>query len=223
MTDILIVAPHPDDESLGCGGAILKHIAQGDRVHWVIATEMNTSSGYSADQLAQRDQEIEKVAQAYPFSSVHRLGVSTAKLDAVPFNQLVEKVATVVRATEPTVLYLPHPIDAHSDHRILFEACCSCTKWFRHPSVRQVLVYETLSETDFGLNPGIEPFRPNVWVDISSYLDRKIEILGLYPTEFGQHPFPRSVANIRAQANVRGSQSGFEAAEAFMLLKDLRP
>jgi LmbE family N-acetylglucosaminyl deacetylase len=102
---------------------------------------------------------------------------------------------------------------------VVFNAVAAGTKWFRHPSVRRVLAYETLSETDFGLNasPG---FKPNVFVDITHFIDKKIEAANVYASELGKFPFPRSPEAIRALASVRGATSGFQAAEAFELLRE---
>ena len=95
----------------------------------------------------------------------------------------------------------------------------ACSKWFRYPSVKRVLAYETLSETNFNLNPNAT-FNPNYFIDISEYLERKLEVLAIYRSELGVFPFPRSAEAIRALATYRGSSSGFVAAEAFQLLRE---
>jgi N-acetylglucosamine malate deacetylase 1 len=118
--------------------------------------------------------------------------------------------------------YLPFPGDVHSDHEVVFDACVACSKSFRYPFIRRILAYETLSETEFGISPEVSGFRPNLWVDISSYMVQKIEIMKMYEGEMGEHPFPRSERNIRALATVRGARSGQQSAEAFMILEELR-
>jgi LmbE family N-acetylglucosaminyl deacetylase len=102
---------------------------------------------------------------------------------------------------------------------VVFDAVASCTKWFRYPSINRILAYETLSETDFGLSTE-QAFRPNVFVDIESFLDRKLQAMEVYKSEMGEFPFPRSREAIRALAAVRGAASGFKAAEAFELLRE---
>ena len=101
----------------------------------------------------------------------------------------------------------------------MFDAASACCKWFRYPSVRRVLAYETLSETEFGLDPDTG-FHPNVFVDIRPFLERKIELLQIYESEIGEFPFLRSATAVRALAQYRGATAGFEAAEAFKLLID---
>lgn len=215
MKTVLVVAPHPDDETLGCGGTLLRHIAAGDAVHWLVLTALPEGSTLSPD-------VFDQVGAAFGFAGVHRLELPDARLDTVPLADLISRISPVVRRVEPATIYLPHPGDAHTDHRAAFDAAIACTKSFRYPSVRRVLVYETLSETDFGLDPDRGGFRPNVYVDITAHLERKLEILRLcYPGEMGEHPFPRNEGALRAMAALRGAVAGCPAAEAFLLLKEI--
>ncbi len=222
MSTVLVVAPHPDDESLGCGGTLLRHIAEGDSVHWIIVTTMTVSQGFSEDRIATRNAEIDSVASAYGFSEVHRIGLPTTRLDTLAVGDLVGAIGKVFQAIRPDTVYLPYRNDVHSDHVAVFDATTSCCKSFRHPSVKRVYAYETLSETEFGLRPEDPGFRPNLFIDISGRVERKIQILNLYAGEMGDYPFPRSEECVRAQAVLRGSQAGVHAAEAFMVLKEIR-
>lgn len=221
MNKVLVIAPHPDDETLGCGGALLKHNSNGDKTFWLIVTNATEDIGYTVEKIMQRSQEIKKVSKAYKFSSVYECGFTTTRLDAVPLTDIIEKFSEIFQQIEPDIVYLPYRGDVHTDHRIVFDAASSCLKWFRYPSVKRALAYETLSETDFALNPETNAFRPNVFIDISTFLDKKIEIMKMYSGESGDFPFPRSDEAIRAQAALRGVASGFKAAEAFMLLKEI--
>ena len=220
MTErILVVAPHPDDELLGCGGSLLRWRQEGAEIDWLLVTSITEEHGWPAERVASRTDEIRRVAAAAGFRRTIELGLPTARLDEQPLSALIQRVGEVMRDCEPSVVLLPSPGDAHSDHRVVFDAVSACTKWFRYPSVRRVLAYETLSETDFGLDPAAA-FIPNVFVDISAQLDRKLELLGIYASELGAHPFPRSLEAVRALAQVRGAASGFAAAEAFQLLRE---
>jgi LmbE family N-acetylglucosaminyl deacetylase len=122
---------------------------------------------------------------------------------------------------KPNIVYLPFSGDVHSDHRVVFDAAASCTKWFRSPWIKRVLVYETLSETDMSLPLDSNRFAPNVYEDVSAFLKKKIYIMNIYKSEVGDFPFPRSDESMSALAKLRGSQSGFNAAEGFMLLKEI--
>ena len=220
MSIVLVVAPHPDDETLGCGGTLLRHRSKGDELHWLVVTQLDAER-YSTERVAGRQQEIVEVVAAYGFASVTQLKFETTRLDRVPLDEIVSAVGDVVATVKPEVIYLPFPGDAHTDHRIVYQAASAATKWFRHSSVRRVLACEILSETDFGLAPDALPFKPNSYVDISSWLDKKLEIMYRCAGEMGKHPFPRSETAIRALASLRGAQCGTEAAEAFMVLKEI--
>lgn len=220
MSIVLVAAPHPDDETLGCGGTIVRHVADGDEVHWMIATDMSGPE-YSPARAGAREREIDAVAAHYGFAGVHRLGFPAATLDAVPMAERVAAVSQVVRAVAPATVYLPSPGDAHSDHAALFEAAQACTKWFRYPSVRRVRIFETLSETGFCLDPRVAVFRPNLFVDISGHLDAKLAALAIYAGETGEHPFPRSAHAVRALADLRGTAAGVAHAEAFESVREV--
>ena len=138
-------------------------------------------------------------------------------LDTLSMSQIIEKISFVYKEIEPEIIYIPFSHDVHTDHQIISKAFQSTSKWFRSPYVNKILMYETLSETEFNF---IEKrrFSPNIFIDISKYLDKKIEIMNMYKSEVSNFPFPRSEKSIRALAALRGSQCGFEAAESFELV-----
>ncbi|MBR9973731.1 PIG-L deacetylase family protein [Magnetospirillum sulfuroxidans] len=222
MSVVLAVAPHPDDETLGYGGTLLRHRAEGDQIHWLIVTAVSPEFGWSAQRMAERATAIDNMAADYSFASVTQLGLPTARLDTLPLSDLVATVAQVIETIRPDTVYTPHSGDVHSDHRLVFQAVAAATKTFRSPYVRRLLVCEIQSETDFAVQPDRLPFQPNVFVDITPYLSRKIALLSHFASEMGVFPFPRSAEAIRALAMCRGAQAGVAAAEAFMLLKEIR-
>lgn len=220
MTErVLAIAPHPDDETLGCGGTLLRMAASGAALAWLIVTRISEEDGFTPQRVQGRDAEIEKVAGLLGFSEVFRLSLPTRQLDVLPMADLIEQFSGVFQAFKPEHVFLPHRSDVHSDHRVVFDAGAACAKWFRYPSVRRLLSYETISETDFCLDTRA-PFQPNCFVDITDYLERKLEVLAAYESELGVFPFPRSIEAVRALAAVRGAASGFAAAEAFQLLRE---
>lgn len=218
----LVIAPHPDDELLGCGGTLLRRVAEGGTIGWLLMTAITEEAGWQPEKVTQRASEIQRVREGLGVDSedFFPLGFPTAELDSIPMSSMISRISDVFKQFEPEEVLLPYPGDVHSDHRTTFEAACACTKWFRYPSLRRILVYETPSETDFGIDPRDSGFRPNVFVDISQHIDRKLELLPIYESEMGEFPFPRSEQALKALAQVRGSQAGFEAAEAFMLLRE---
>jgi len=217
--NVLFVAPHPDDETLGCGGVIQKHKADGDRIYWLIITKAYEDDGFDRTRIEEREHEIRSVAQQYGFEQTFRLDLRTVALDAYPLKDVVSAIGKVIRETEASILYLPNASDVHSDHAVVFNASWSCCKSFRYPLVREVYVYETLSETEFAAPYAHKGFHPNTFVDITPYLDQKNAILNVYASEVGDHPFPRSAENVAALATLRGAQIGVRYAEAFVCLK----
>lgn len=216
---ILVVAPHPDDEVLGCGGTLLRRRAEGAELGWLIVTGISEQTGWPAEQVQQRDHEIAQVASQIGFSQVFNLRLPTAQLDRFPMKELIDQFSAVFKSFQPEELLLPNRSDVHTDHRIVFDAAAACAKWFRYPSVRRVLAYETISETEFCLE-GDCVFQPNCFVDISDFLEQKLQIMAIYQSELGIFPFPRSGEAVRALATLRGGTSGFMAAEAFQLLRE---
>lgn len=210
----VVVAPHPDDETLGCGGTLLREVAAGRALHWLLMTATPIKTDVEC-----QSEEIEAVKLAYPFQEKHWMHWPATHLDEGGLGGLVSPLGIVLRSICPEIVYLPYPGDAHSDHRVTFEAVSACVKWFCLPSVRRVLCYETLSSTESAVNPW-GCFKPNVYVDITEVLERKLEIAALYRSQMGEFPFPRSEGGIRALAAVRGLESGYKAAEAFMLLRE---
>jgi LmbE family N-acetylglucosaminyl deacetylase len=160
-----------------------------------------------------------EISQAYSFAETFQLELPSAQLDVVPMKELVAAISEVFASFQPNEIFVPHYGDVHSDHQAVFKAVASSSKWFRNPSINRILAYETPSETDFGLKPN-ESFSPNVFIDISPYLQQKIDAMRIYESELGQHPFPRSEESIRALATIRGASSGFDFAEAFQLLRE---
>lgn len=219
---VMVIAPHPDDETLGAGGAILRHIDEGQPVTWVIVTKARIEDGFDEDLIHRRDELKKQVCAAYGFRDVIDLEFPASALDRVDDKALVGALGEAIAQTKAETIYLPSSTDAHSDHRIVFQAAISASKVFRQPTVKRILAMEIPSETNFGIDPSTMPFRPNHYVDISSYIDRKLEILELYQSELGAPPFPRSLETVKALARLRGDEAGAMASEGFMLIKEIR-
>jgi LmbE family N-acetylglucosaminyl deacetylase len=227
MNKILVVAVHPDDETLGCGGTLLKHKADGDEIYWLILTTIkngykNWDLGFSKEVIKKREYEIKRVAELYNFDGVYKLEFPTMRIDEISMSNLIKKISDIFLEVKPNVIYLPFKDDVHSDHRKVFEATFSCTKSFRYPFIKQVYMMETLSETEFAPSLKENSFVPNVFVDITQFLEKKIQIMKVFKSEIKEHPFPRSVENIKALAIFRGATAGVKYAESFMLLKEIR-
>jgi N-acetylglucosamine malate deacetylase 1 len=216
---ILVVAPHADDETLGCAGTLLKHKSIGDKIFWLVATTIDGSDKFSKDKVRNRSELIKTVSSFYDFDYTYSLNFKSAQLDEYTDSQLIEKFSHIINEVKPEIIYSPYPGDIHTDHRAVFSTIHACTKSFRYPYVKEVYCYETLSETNFSINPLHNTFRPNFYVDISRFLKRKLEIIDLYNEEMGEFPFPRNKRLVKAISDLRGSEAGVMAAEAFIQLK----
>ena len=219
---VLAIAAHPDDETLGCGGSLLKHCEAGDQIYWLVVTKAHEPE-WSASELERKSEEIHQVSEAYGVKKCFELGFPTMALDIVPLSELIDKIRSAIDEVKPHVVYITHEGDVHSDHRIVFSATMSVLKPFymARLGVSRILSYETISSTEAAPGAPERAFVPNVFSDITPYTDRKLEIMGLYESEIQPDPKPRGPSAIRAQARYRGAAIGVEYAEAFRLVREL--
>ncbi len=218
--NVLFISVHPDDETLGCGGTILKHKALGDIINWLNITDIDNNHplGFTSEVVRERQITIDRVKDNYGFIKSKNLKFYPILLDTVGLSSLIKKINETINEIQPDTLYIPNRSDVHSDHRVSFQAIYPCTKNFRYPFIRQVMMYETLSETEFAPALVENAFIPNTFVDISDYIDKKIEIMKIYETEIMPDPLPRSAHAIKGLAAFRGSRIGVKYAEAFMCI-----
>ena len=224
MNKVLVIAVHPDDETLGCGGTLLKHKAHGDEIYWLVLTgpRKGDHRAFSDEFIAKRDALVDRVSEAYGFKDTIKLNLPTQMLHSLDLKDIIIRISDVFKKLEPEIIYMMYNNDVHSDHRVAFDAAYSCTKSFRYPFIKQILMIEALSETDFALATQAAFFVPNVYVDISPYIDNKLEIMSMFEGELMEEPYPRSLSSIKALARVRGSRAGVMYAEAFQLLYERR-
>lgn len=218
---VMIIAVHPDDETLGCGGTILKHICNNDEVCWLTLTDVLNEYGYSNMDIKREHEVVEKVNNAYGFKEIFNLGFPAGNIHLISFEKIISKISEVINKIKPEIIYMPNRSDVHTDHQISVKAIWSCTKAFRYPFIKKILMYECVSETDAAPALPENVFIPNVFSDISDHIEKKIEILKLYDSEIGEPPFSRSIENIKALARYRGSTVNTQFAEAFMLVREI--
>jgi LmbE family N-acetylglucosaminyl deacetylase len=216
---LLVISSHPDDETLGAGGTLLRYKKEGSAVFWLNITDMKAEYGYPQDKVISRSEEIKAVKNAYGFEELINLGLRPAGLDQYPLNDIIEKIAMTISNLKPDTLIIPYQHDPHSDHQIVFRASFAAAKSFRQSSLKRVMMMQVQSDSDFTVYN--EGFLANVYVDISEYIANKLDILSIYKSELGEHPFPRSMTAVKAQAALNGVQANCEAAEAFILLKEI--
>lgn len=218
--NVAVVCAHADDETLGCGGTILKHVAAGDRVSWVLFSSP-TPPLFSAEFIARRKRDIGLVSDAYGFNQTFELGFPAAGLDNVEERALIDAVAGVFRTIAPDILYVVNRGDVHSDHRCVFDATWIAAKPLRGRFPARIMAFETPSSSNLAPPTAERAFLPQGYCDITPYLQGKINILKMYETEIMPFPGARSAEAMAALARYRGSSISVEAAEAFMIYRDI--
>ena len=215
---VLVVAPHPDDETLGVGGTIAKYSAQGDEVFVLIV------SGHLPPIYSRKAYE-ETVSEAYSAFSV--LGVKKSEFLEIPATMIGDqplhevngRISKVVNDFNPHIVLCPYP-DRHIDHRLVFDSVMVATRPVGvGKDIKIVAAYETLSETHWNA-PHIEPnFTPNWVVDISDHISKKLNALECYKSQISEFPGPRSIEAVDALAKFRGSQAGFGFGEGLHIVR----
>jgi LmbE family N-acetylglucosaminyl deacetylase len=224
---VLVIAAHPDDEVLGCGGTASRLVREGCDVHFAILGEGITSR-HAERGAADTHQMSELHRQAH--SAAAKVGVKNVclhrlpdnRLDTVPLLDVVKLVEDLIANIKPEVIYTHHAGDLNVDHGVIHRAVLTATRPVAGQLVREIYAFEVPSSTEWSFQR-IEPsFRPNVFVDITHTLDAKIAAMECYETEARQFPHPRSPEALRALATRWGSVVGCAAAEAFELVRSIR-
>jgi LmbE family N-acetylglucosaminyl deacetylase len=225
MSTVLVVAPHPDDEVFGAGGSVLRHLADGDDVHVVICTRGDRAR-FGAEQVERVQAEAREVHAFLRVTGSHFLDLPAARLDNIPSADINEALASVFQTVRPDTVYVPHVGDVHRDHQLIFQAAMVCsrpcgTDFPVGPCPTRILAYETVSETDWYAASITPPFVPNVFVDITPHVDKKLEACALYASQIQPAPHQRSIEALRALSITRGHAMGLRHAEAFMLVRQI--
>lgn len=217
---VLVIAPHPDDEILGCGGTIARLVAEGHEVHVAIAT-VGKPPAFSAEGVARVKSEMEAAHAQLGVVATHQLDLPAAALDTVPAARINAAVGVLVESVAPDTLLLPFFGDIHGDHQLVFTAAMVAARPRHAAAPAQILAYETLSETNWYAPPTTPPFIPNVFIDISAHLDSKLDAFRKFQSQVRPFPEERSIEAIEALARLRGSTVFLNAAEAFMNLRSI--
>ena len=216
---ILVVSPHPDDETLGAGGTLLKLKKMGHDIYWLNVTDMRPGDGWGEERVAHRQEQISAVNAHYGFAKLYNLAFPPAKLGDMKESLIIGALKCVYDEVQPKWLIIPGNYDAHSDHRVVYNCCMAAAKTFRAPYIKRITTMEIISETEFGYQK--EKFEPNFFVDITDELEGKIEAMKIYDTEIEKEPFPRSLANLRALSIFRGGEIQAKCAEAFCIVRQI--
>lgn len=210
---ILVIGAHPDDEVLGVGGTICKHVSDGDDVYVCIVTKAYEPQ-WSKEYIEKKIQEQKQVDNLLNIKKRFNLDFPTVKLNTLPHGELNKMVTNVVRDVNPDVVYTHFEGDLNYDHSLIYRSTLVAT---RPPNKIKLFSYEVLSETEWG----IKLLKPNIWVDIKEFLNKKIEVFQKYKSEIKDFPHPRSIEGIKVLATKRGMEVCLEYAEAFKLIREI--
>lgn len=219
---ILVVAAHSDDEALGCGGTIARHVAEGDTVHVVfLADGVSSRQGVDSQELECRLGATEHARQVLGIKTTTFLGLPDNQLDSLPLIEIIRLFEQVIRQINPQTIYTHHYGDLNIDHRIAHQTVMTACRATPESSVKEILTFEVMSSTEWS-SVGLAPFLPNLFVDISAYMEIKLQALNAYALEMRSAPHSRSLAHLNILARHRGHSMGVEAAEAFMVMRMIR-
>ncbi len=222
--NILVIAPHCDDEILGCGGIMAKKIAAGNNVYVAIVT----NGHLGAPELFKKEGTIKvraEAVEAHKFLGVKDtifLDFPAVKLDVTPAYQISLKISEVIKNHNIDTMYIPHRGDIHNDHKITFEAAIVSGRPINNSSVKRIYAYETLSETEWAPPFGDDAFIPTVFEDISEFIETKKKAFEFFTTQAKIFPHSRSTKGIEVLSNFRGTTIGITNAEAFMLIREIK-
>jgi LmbE family N-acetylglucosaminyl deacetylase len=219
---ILVIAAHADDEAIGCGGTIARHVAEGDAVHLIFMADGVTSRTGAGDAgIGEREATAARAHKCLGVSSVSYLAFPDNRLDNVSLLDIVQRLEGAIVPLAPDVIYTHHHGDLNIDHRITHEAVMTACRPLPGSTVREIYAFEVMSSTEWG-GPALAPFSPQLSLDITEYLGVKLAALDAYRIEMRAAPHSRSIEHIRALALHRGHSAGVHAAEAFMVVRVLR-
>ena len=218
--NVLVIAPHGDDEVLGVGGTIARFAQEGANVTVAVVT-----GGFPPDYTEEEEAGIRREAvRAHEMLKVGETvywDFPAAKLDTVAHRDLNKKMGDLYQRLKPAYVFVPFLGDVHLDHQAAFQSAMVMCRPNGGHRPRSVLAYETVSETNWNAPPLTPGFLPNTYIDISDYLEVKLKAFEAYRSQLRSFPHERSLESLRALAMLRGSTVGFRAAEAFVALRNL--
>lgn len=223
MSEILVVAAHPDDEILGCGATLARHAAAGDRVQvLILARGLAARGAVEASEYEALEAAARSAAKIIGAQPPRFAGLPDNRLDSVALLDVIKAIETVLDELRPALVYTHHGGDLNVDHRVACEAVATACRPLPGASVRAIYAFETLSSTEWGVQSAHAAFRPNHFVAVAEHLPTKLKALGAYETELRPWPHARSLKAVEALAQLRGASVGCAAAEAFEVLRELR-
>lgn len=222
MKNVLVVAAHADDETLGCGGTIARHVNEGDNVFLLIMADgVYSRPASSESDLDNRNYALKKVQSTLGITSVYQLNLPDNQMDKVPLLEIVQQVEKVIDFVQPCIIYTHHHGDLNSDHKLTNAAVLTACRPFPDTCVREIYGFEIISSSEWSV-PFSNPFLPVYFVNITHYLPIKLKALEFYREEMREPPHSRSIHHAEILARHRGYSVGIEAAEGFEVYRLIR-
>ena len=218
--NVLVIAPHMDDEVLGVGGTICRHVDAGDSVRVCVVANRAYGHRYDEELIAEERDAACRAKAVLGYETIEFLGLPDERLDAV-IQDIIIPLEGLYQRIQPQVVYVNHRGDNNQDHQAVFRAAMVVCRPYGGADLQGLYSYEVPSSTDQSPPLLESAFLPSRYVDISTYLDRKLSALRCYERELRAFPNPRSIEGVTSYARKRGSEVGMEAAEAFMVLREL--
>lgn len=214
---ILVIAAHSDDEALGCSGVIARHVAEGDDVHLLFMTDgVSSRSGVGGgDNRLTFAQDASKILRVSSFAN---LNFPDNKMDSTSLLDIVKGVENIILELQPEIIYTHHVGDLNIDHQITHKAVITACRPQPGLCVKEIYAFEVLSSTEWQ-TPGLLPFSPNVYIDITDYIEIKKQVLEAYSEEIRQPPHSRSIENTIRLNALRGNSVGVDYAEAYQIIR----
>ena len=219
---ILFIVAHTDDEAIGLGGTIAKHTDRDELVFGISMTDgVSSRSNASFSQKERRLKVAKKSAEILGFSWLKHGEFPDNKMDSVPLLEVVKFIESVKLNLKPDIIYTHSPADLNKDHRIVFEATLTAFRPQPFESFEEIRTFEVPSATDYGSDYFSNYFSPNLFIDITKTIKKKLLALDQYKEEMREPPHTRSIEGITNLAKFRGFQSGIDFAEAFKIIKKI--
>lgn len=217
---VLVVAPHPDDEVLGCGGTIAKYAENGDYVYVAIVTK-GCEPLFPANQVEAVRNECLKADKFLGVKETIFMDFPAAMIEDVSRYKFNEAFIQLVQKIKPDIVYIPHRGDMQLDHKMVVDAAMVALRPKYQHVVKKIYAYETLSETGWDVPNVTNEFIPNAYSDISEFLGKKLEAMEIFTTQLAAYPNARSLGAVKALAMYRGALVNMEAAEAFVTIREI--
>jgi len=217
MNKVLVICAHPDDETLGLGGTIRKHIEKKDSVFILCFTHGQFDRDDSDKGIEWRENQAKSAFKILGIKNSKFLKYPDQNLESIPLTKLSKDIEAVINKIRPNIVYTHFWDDMNQDHKRVFEASLIATRQVPKSSVKELICYETPSSTDWGKRT----FQPNYFIDISKNIENKLKALKKYKDETNEYPHPRSIQAVKYRSGYWGSTLGIKFAEAFIILRKI--